>query len=114
MNWIRSAGYVLIAFVVQIVGYAALLTIFPHSQVTPLIIELRALPTVVLSVLAAFAIPAVLLGLGLGAALSVALGVRPESFPAVLLADGDVFVLICAAVLAVGSALVVRRADVLS
>lgn len=102
MSRIRSAGYVLIAFVVQIVGYAALLTAFPHSQVTSSVVELRALPTVILSVLAVIAIPAVLLGLGLGAALSVVLGVRPESFSAVLLADGDIFVLIGAAVLAIG------------
>lgn len=111
---LRSVGFVLIAFVVQIVAYAALLAVFPHSHVTPLIVEIRTLPTVVLSALAVFAVPAVLLGLGFGTALSVVLGIRPESFPAVLLAEGDIFVFVGAAVLAVASVAITHRAGVLS
>jgi hypothetical protein len=111
---LRLAGFVLIAFIVQIVGYAALIAVFPHSYVTPLVDDIRALPTVALTVLAVLAIPAVLLGLGFGTALSVVFGVQPESFPAVLLADGDVFVFIGAAALAVASVMVAHRAGVLS
>jgi hypothetical protein len=59
---LRSTGFVLITFIIQIVGYAALLAVFPHSHVPPLVVTMRALPTVVLSVLAMLAVPAVLLG----------------------------------------------------
>ena len=105
----RTVGYVLVAFLVQIVGYAALLAVFPHSDVTPLVAEMRALPLVISSSVALFAVPAVLLALGLGTVLSTVLGVRPASFSAVLLADGDVFVFASAIVLAVGSVLVSRH-----
>lgn len=106
---IRSLGYVLVAFTVQIVGYAALLAVFAHSDPTPLVAEMGALPTPILGGFALFSVPAVALAIGFGTALSFVFGVRPESLPALLLTNGDSLVVLSAAVLAVGITVLLRR-----
>lgn len=98
-----------VAFVLQVVGYAALLAVYPHSEPSAVVEALQGLPTPLLVVAALPALAALALTLAVGAVLS-AVGVAPESVPALLLARGDVLFFACAYVVAVASAPVSRRA----
>ncbi len=93
-------GRAVAALLLQVVGYAAMLVLFPHSSPTDLLAVLSGVPPVVLIPLAIPAIPAVLLTIALGAALGAA-GVPPASLPALLLARGDVVFFASATVIAV-------------
>jgi hypothetical protein len=101
---------VAVAFALQTLGYAALLAVYPHSELSPVVEGLQAVPTVLLVPFALPAIPAFLLTLVLGGILS-ALGLSPQSLPAVLLARGDVVFFISASAIGVASAWANRRAD---
>ncbi|QLD88479.1 hypothetical protein HWV07_05300 [Natronomonas salina] len=98
-----------VAFVLQVVGYAALLAVYPHSEPSAVAEALQVLPTPLLVVVALPALPALALTLAVGAVLS-AVGAAPESVPALLLARGDVLFFVCAYVVAVASAPLSRRA----
>lgn len=102
-----------VAFVLQVVGYAALLAVYPHSEPSAVVEALQWLPTPLLLVVALPALPALALTLAVGAVLSL-VGVAPESVPAVLLARGDVLFFACAYVVAVASGPVSRRATELT
>lgn len=95
-------GRVLVALVLQVVGYAALLAVYPHSEPSSLVETLHAAPTVVLVVVALPAVPALVLTLVVGAVLGL-LGLQPASIPAILLTRGDVLFFACAYPVAVAS-----------
>lgn len=101
---------VAVAFVLQILGYAALLAVYPHSELSPIVQTLQAVPTILLIPFALPALPAFVLTLAFGGILSV-VGLPPQSLPAVLLARGDVLFFISAYVVGVASAWANRRAD---
>lgn len=101
------------AFLLQVVGYAALLAVYPHSEPSAVVGVLRSVPTVILVVLALPAIPALVLTLGVGAFLSL-VGMPPQSMPALLLARGDAVFFASALVVAVGAAWANRRAKELT
>jgi hypothetical protein len=101
---------VAVAFVLQTLGYAALLAVYPHSELSPLVEALQVIPSILLIPFALPALPAFLLTLVLGGILSVA-GLPPQSLPPLLLARGDVLFFISAYVIGVGSAWANRRAD---
>lgn len=96
-------GRVLAALILQTVGYAAVLVLFPHSSPTGVVEPLTGLPPVVLIPLAIPAIPSVLLTVALGAILGAA-GIAPGSIPALLLARGDVLFFASALVVAIVAA----------
>lgn len=96
-------GRVLAALLLQVVGYAALLVLFPHSSPTGLVDSLSAVSAVVLIPLAIPAIPATVLTIVLGVLLG-AVWVPPESLPAILLTRGDVLFFASALVVAVAAA----------
>lgn len=96
-------GRVLAALLLQVAGYAALLALFPHSSPTGLVDALSGVPDFVLIPLAIPAIPATLLTILLGA-VSTAVGVPPQSLPAILLTRGDVFFFASAFAVAVAAA----------
>ncbi|QLD86672.1 hypothetical protein HWV23_13355 [Natronomonas halophila] len=101
---------VAVAFVLQVLGYAALLAVYPHSELSPVVETLQAVPTILLIPFAFPAIPAFLLTLALGGILSL-IGLSPQSLPALLLARGDVLFFISAYAIGVASAWANRRAD---
>jgi hypothetical protein len=94
---------------VQVVGYAALLTVAPHSQPTAVVGVLDGIPTPLLLPFAPVAIPAVVIAVGLGAVLSVA-GVSPTSVPALLLARGDMLVFVGSVAVGAAAVWAVERA----
>jgi hypothetical protein len=102
------AGRVVAAVVLQVVGYAALLVLFPHADPTSVVEALSGVPAVILIPLAVPAIPATLLALSVGA-VTTAAGLPPQSIPAVLLASGDVYFYASAVVVAVTAAWVQDR-----
>jgi hypothetical protein len=79
-----------VVFLAQLVGYAALSAVVPHSDFATTLEPLQRLPTVVLVVVALLGIPAVLLAVGLGVVLQ-AVGVRPTG-ALVLLSAGAISV----------------------
>ena len=97
------AGRVVAAVVLQVVGYAALLALFPHGDPTRVVEALSGVPAVILIPLAVPAIPATLVATAVGA-VTTAAGLPPESIPAVLLASGDVVVYASAVAVAVAAA----------
>lgn len=98
-----------VALVLQVVGYAALLAVYPHSEPSAVVESLRWLPAAILAPFALPAIPALALTLAVGAVLSL-VGLSPGSIPALLLARGDVLFFACAYLVAVASVWVNRRA----
>lgn len=104
---------VLVAFGLQVVGYAALLAVYPHSEPSAIVEALRPVPAVVLVLVALPAIPALVLTIVVGAVLGP-LGLPPESIPAILLARGDVLFFVGASVVAVASARVAAERDALA
>lgn len=101
---------ILVALVLEVAGYAALLAVYPHGEPSAIVEALRTAPTVVLVLVALPAIPAVLLTVGVGAILAL-LGLPPESIPALLLARGDVVFFACAYAVAVASARLAAERD---
>jgi hypothetical protein len=101
---------VAVAFVLQILGYAALLAVYPHSELSPVVEALQAVPTILLVPFVLPALPAFALTLALGGILSL-VGLPPQSLPALLLARGDLLFFISAYVIGVASAWANRRAD---
>lgn len=97
-----------VALVLQVVGYAALLAVYPHSEPAAVVEALQGIPAVLLLLFALPAIPALALTLAVGAVLSL-VGLAPESVPALLLARGDVLFFACAYVVAIASAWTSRR-----
>lgn len=89
------------AFALQVVGYAALLAVYPYSEPSAVVGVLQGLPAGLLVPVALTAVPALILALAAGAVLSL-VGVLPESLPPVLLARGDVLFFAGAYVLAGG------------
>lgn len=70
--------YVVGAVLLQLVGYAALLALVPHSELPSVGEPLRRVPAILLVPVAVVAVPAVVLALVFGALLS-AVGVQPTS-----------------------------------
>lgn len=99
---------VAVAFVVQVVGYAALLAVYPHSEPSAVVEALQRLPAILLVPFALPALAALALTLAVGAVLSL-FGLSPESLPALLLARGDVLFFACALAVAVAAARVAER-----
>ena len=75
------------AVVLQVVGYAALLVLFRHGDPTSVVEALSGVPAAILIPLAVPAIPATLVATAVGA-VTAAVGLPPESIPAVLLGSG--------------------------
>lgn len=102
--------YVIILFVVQIVGWVGLVATFGHSpgpvvewvQMLPELVRLLLLPLGLVS------IPALVIALVVGWVLSLG-GLPPESMPPLLIAQGDVLVFASAYVVAVGGAWGITR-----
>lgn len=102
--------YALILFAVQIVGWVGLVAMFDHSpgsvvgwvQRLPELVRLLLLPLGILS------IPALIIALGVGWALSLG-GLPPESMRPLLIAQGDALVFASAYVVAVGGAWGITR-----
>jgi len=88
-------GRVVAVLVLQVVGYVALLALFADGDPSTAVETLAGVPAFVLIALAIPAIPAALLAVAVGAVLA-AVGLSPESLPAVALARGDVLVFVCA------------------
>lgn len=101
---------VVVAIVLQVVGYAALLAVYPHSEPSAIVESLYAVPTVVLVIVALPAIPSLVLTIVVGAFFGL-LGLPPESIPAILLARGDVLFFACAYAVAVASARIAAERD---
>lgn len=99
---------VVVAFAIQVVGYAALLAVYPHSEPSAVVTALQRLPSLLLVPVALPAVPAAVLAVALGALLSLA-GLSPASIPAVLLARGDVLFFASAYGVAVVAAWAPRR-----
>lgn len=97
-----------VALILQVVGSAALLAVYPHSEPTAVVEALQGVPTVLLVLLALPALPALALALAAGAVLSL-VGLPPGSIPALLLARGDVLFFACAYAVAIASAWASRR-----
>ena len=91
---------VVAAFLVQLVGYAALLALLSPEAPTAVVEALAGIPAVVLIPLAVPAAPAALFTFAVGAVLG-AVGLPPASVPAVLFAPGDVVFFVCAYVVGV-------------
>ena len=70
--------YVGVAVLIQIVGYAALSAMIPHSDYSSLVEPLQRVPVLVLIPFAIVAIPALVIALILGGVLSV-VGVQPTN-----------------------------------
>ncbi|WP_254838332.1 hypothetical protein [Natronomonas marina] len=101
-------GRVVAAVVLQVVGYAALLVLVPHGSPTALVESLSAVPPVVLIPLAVLALPATVLAVVSGVALG-AVGVAPQSIPAIALTRGDVLFFLGAYLVGVAAAWADRR-----
>lgn len=101
-------GRVLAAFLLQVVGYGALLAIYAHSEPSSIVELLQRAPTPLLIPFALFGIPAVALATALGALLSI-VGLSPGAIPALLVARGDVVVFVIAYGLSVASVWAYRR-----
>lgn len=70
--------YVVATVLLQLVGYAALSAIVPHSDFAAVVAPLQRVPTILLVPVAVLAIPAVVLAIALGVILSI-VGVRPTT-----------------------------------
>ena len=70
--------YIVAAMLLQLVGYAALSALVPHSDLAAIVAPLQALPTVLLVPVALVAIPAVVIATALGAVLA-AVGLQPTT-----------------------------------
>lgn len=91
-------------FALQIVSYAAFLSVFSvHGEVTPVAGALRVIPAPVLVALSIPAIPAVALSIALAEGLRLATGVSAFDLGTVLLTPGDALVFLMAYLLAVGA-----------
>lgn len=102
--------YILIAFIVQIVGWIGLVATVDHSP-GPVVVWVQLLPEMIqllLLPLAVFSIPALGISLGIGWILSI-VGFPPQSLPSLLIAQGDVLVFASAYVVAVGVAWGITR-----
>lgn len=95
---------VLLVFAVQVVSYAALLSVFSvHGEVTAVIRALRVLPAPVLVALSIPALPAVALSVALAEGIQFVTGISPFELGTVLLTPGDALVFLTAYLLAVGA-----------
>lgn len=102
--------YVIIFFVVQIVGWVGLVATFDHSP-GPVVGWVQTLPSLVrflLLPLAILSVPALVIAIGLGWVLSLG-GVPPESIPPLLIAQGDILVFTSAYSVAVGGSWILAR-----
>lgn len=111
MVWTLANRYVLVAFALQVPGYAALVGFIEHDEVTPLVGFLRGLPGVLdplLALLGVFAVPAALISVAVVAGAAVVTGgsVPPSTG---LVTAGDLPVLLVAYLLAVGAGVAIRR-----
>lgn len=104
---------VVVAVVVQTVGYAALLAVVPHSDPSGVVDAVAAVPVPLLVVVALPAVPAAVLTVLLGAVLS-SVGLPPASLPALLLARGDVLFFAVAYGVAAAATWANRRAETLA
>lgn len=75
-GWIDK--YIVAAVVLQLVGYAALSALVPHSDFATVVEPLQRLPTVLLVPAALIAVPAVVIAIALGALLT-AVGLQPTN-----------------------------------
>ena len=73
-----SNKYVIAAVLLQLVGYAALSALVPHSDFATIVAPLQSLPTILLVPVALIAIPAVVIATALGAVLA-AVGLQPTT-----------------------------------
>jgi cytochrome bd-type quinol oxidase subunit 1 len=102
--------YVLILFVIQIVGWVGLVATFEHSpgpvvrwiQMLPVIVRILLLP------LAIFSIPALGIALAVGWVLSL-VGRPPETIAPLLIAHGDILVFASAYAVAVSVTWAITR-----
>jgi hypothetical protein len=101
-------GRVLVAFLLQVIGYGALLAIYQHSDPASLVEPLQRAPTPLLIPFAAFGVPEVVLATVLGALLS-SVGLSAETIPALLVARGDVVVFVAAYGISVAGLRAYRR-----
>jgi hypothetical protein len=101
-------GRVVVAVLVQTAGHAALLALFSDGDPSAVVETLAGVPPYVLIPPAIPAIPATLLAIAAGAALS-AVGLPPESIPAIAFARGDVLVFTAAYAVGVAAAWVDDR-----
>lgn len=89
-------------FALQIVSYAALLSVFSvHGEVAPVVRALRVLPAPILVALSIPALPAVALSVALAEGLRLATGISAFDLGTALLTPGDALVLLTAYLLAV-------------
>lgn len=70
--------HVVAAVLLQLVGYAALSALVPHSDFAAVVEPLQRVPTILLVPVAVFAVPAVILAILFGVLLS-AVGVQPTT-----------------------------------
>ena len=70
--------YVVAGVLLQLVGYAALSALVPHSDFAAVVEPLQQVPAILLVPVAVLAVPAVVLAIGLGAGLSL-VGLRPTT-----------------------------------
>lgn len=75
-DWVDR--YIIAAVLLQLVGYAALSALIPHSDFATVVEPLQRLPAVLLLLVALVAIPAVVIAVALGALL-VAVGLHPTN-----------------------------------
>lgn len=101
-------GSVLVAFLIQTVGYGALLAVYPHSSLPPIVDMFQRVPVPLLVLFAISGLPAVVLASVVGAVLAL-VGPSPGSIPMVLFARGDVFVFGSAYGLSVAGIWICRR-----
>lgn len=70
--------YVVATVLLQLVGYAALSALVPHSDFAAVVEPLQRVPTILLVPIAVLAVPAVVLAIALGAILSI-VGLQPTT-----------------------------------
>lgn len=75
-NWVDR--YVVAAVLIQLIGYAALSALVPHSDFAAVVEPLQRVPAILLVPVALVAVPAVILAVILGALLAV-LGLQPTT-----------------------------------
>ena len=73
-----GSKYVVAVVLLQLVGYAALSALVPHSDLATIVAPLQALPTILLVPVALIAIPAVVIATALGTVLAV-VGLQPTA-----------------------------------
>lgn len=99
-------------FLTQVIGWIVLMAMFDHTD-TGIVGWVSHLPEgarIALLPFAVVALPAVILAVVLGFALSI-IGIDPASIPAILLVSGDVLGLLSAYLLAIGAALFLESMD---